>query len=167
MFKKILPPLLVVLAFLLDTSILPVFCSHWLLPLFALLLIHVLGLIQGRTTATLYGVICGLLVDITVSTPLGLMTLFYGALGLAGGWFGRRLARRINMHFAPLISASICFAVFELGMALYTIVTSAMLDMILLQNALFRWALDVAVAEVLFLLCEWIFKPSWSRFAIR
>ena len=167
MFRKILPPILVMIAFLLDTAILPVFISHWLLPLFALLTVHVLGILQGRTSGALYGMICGLLVDIGVSTPLGMMTVFYGALGYAGGWFGRHLFRRINMLFAPLISASICFAVFELGMAGYAVLASAELNMGLLQNALIRLLVDVAAAEVLYIAFEWMLRPSWSRFAPR
>ncbi len=167
MFRKILPPLLVALTFLLDTVILPVFVSHWMMPLFALITVHVLGMQIGRTNGTLYGMICGLLVDITVSTPLGLMTLFYGALGYAGGWFARQLFRKINRKFIPLIAGSVCFAVFEIGMAGYAVLISATMNMQLLTNALIRLAVDVAVTEGLFIVYEWLIQPNWSRFAQR
>ena len=167
MFRKILPPILVALTFLLDTVILPVFVSHWMMPLVALITVHVLGMQIGRTNGTLYGMICGLLVDITVSTPLGLMTMFYGALGYAGGWFARHLFRRINRKFIPLIAGAICFGVFEIGMAFYAILISATLNVQLLTNALIRLALDVALAEGLFIVYEWLIQPDWSRFARR
>jgi len=167
MFRKILPPLLVALTFLLDTVILPVFVSHWMLPMFALVTVHVLGMQVGRTNGTLYGMICGLLIDITLSTPLGLMTTFYGALGYAGGWFARHLFRRINRKFIPLIAGAVCFGVFEIGMACYAILISATLNVQLLTNALIRLAVDVALAEGLFIVYEWMIQPDWSRFARR
>ena len=95
------------------------------------------------------------------------MTTFYTALGYAGGWFGRRFYRRINMLFAPLISASICFAVFELGMAGYTVLASASPSLELLKIALLRIMLDVAAAEIMYIVFDKMIRPNWSRFAAR
>lgn len=164
MFRRILPPLLVVFTLLLDTAVLPVFTNHWLIPLFALLTVHALGLLLGRTQGTLYGMIAGLLVDISLSTPLGLMTLFYGGLGYLGGWFGRAM---LNHPLAPVISAVVCFTVFEFGMALYTIVASAAFSSELLIHALIRLVTDVVLVEGLYVLYDWLIKPSRSRFAPR
>ena len=102
MFRRILPPILVLLTFLLDTAVLPIFTNHWLIPPFALLTVHALGLLLGRTQGSLHGMITGLLVDISLGTPLGLMTLFYGVLGYLGGWFGRAM---LNHPLAPVISS--------------------------------------------------------------
>lgn len=164
MFRRILPPLLVALMLLIDTSILPVFASHWLMPLFALITVHVLGLLLGRTRGSLYGMLSGLLVDISVSTPLGLMTLFYGLLGYAGGWFGRRMFRN---PLAPLISSAICFTVFEMSMVAYTAMAGAAFSSEQLLHALMRIALDIVLVEGFYVIYDWLIKPSRSRFAPR
>lgn len=164
MFRRILPPLLVVFTLLLDTTILPIFTNHWLIPLFALLTVHALGLLLGRTQGSLYGMISGLLVDISLGTPLGLMTLFYGGLGYLGGWFGRAM---LNHPLAPVIASALCFTVFEFGMALYTIVAGAAFSSQLILHALIRVPLDIALTEGLYILYDWLIKPSRSRFAPR
>ena len=142
MFRAILPPLLVAFMFLLDTAVIPVFCTHWLMPVFALITVHALGILLGRTRGALYGMICGLLVDISISTPLGLMTGFYGILGYAGGIFGHRMYRVV---IAPMISAAVCFGVFEFGMALYTTIAAASFHVELFKHALIRLVLDVVL----------------------
>jgi rod shape-determining protein MreD len=159
-----LPPLLVVFTLLLDTTILPIFTNHWLIPLLALLTVHTLGLLLGRTQGSLYGMISGLLVDISLGTPLGLMTLFYGGLGYLGGWFGRAM---LNHPLAPVIASALCFTVFEFGMALYTIVAGAAFSSQLILHALIRVPLDIALTEGLYILYDWLIKPSRSRFAPR
>lgn len=164
MFRRILPPLLVAFTILLDTVILPVFFGHWLMPLFALITVHTLGLLLGRTRGTMYGMITGILVDISVSTPLGLMTTFYGLLGYAGGWFGRAMFRH---PLAAVISAAVCFTVFELGMAAYATLASAVFSADMFYHALIRIALDVALVEGFYLLYDWLIKPSRSRYAKR
>ncbi len=161
MFRRILPPFLVALTFLLDTAVLPVFSTHWLMPLLALVTVHVMGMLLGRTSGALYGMICGLLVDITISTPLGLMTSFYALLGYAGGWFGRRLFRRT---FGPAISALICFSVFEIGMALYTTVAGAAFVKELFVRALIRIVLDVALVQLLHTVYDRMIQPDHSIF---
>ena len=164
MFRRILPPLLVVFTLLLDTTILPIFTNHWLIPLFALLTVHTLGLLLGRTQGSLYGMISGLLVDISLGTPLGLMTLFYGGLGYLGGWFGRAM---LNHPLAPVIASALCFTVFEFGMALYTIVAGAAFSSQLILHALIRIPMDIVLTEGLYILYDWLIKPSRSRFAPR
>ena len=159
-----LPPILVVLTFLLDTAVLPVFTGHWLLPAFALLTVHTLGLLLGRTTGTLYGMLAGLAVDVSLSTPLGLMTLFYTGLGYLGGWFGRMMRRN---PLAPVVSALVCFAIFELGMIGYATVSSAAFSLNLLTHGLIRIALEVGLIEAFYILYDWLIKPSRSRYARR
>ena len=157
MLRRILPPLIVAFTFLLDTAIVPVFGTHWLIPLFALITVHTMGMLLGRTTGALYGMIIGLFVDISVSMPLGLMTGFYTMLGYAGGLFGRKLYRLL---LAPAISAAVCFAVFEIGMALYTTIAGAAFVKELFVRALIRWGLDVVLVQALYMLYQWIIQPN-------
>jgi len=164
LFRRILPSILVAFTLLLDTAILPVFFSHWLMPAFALLTVHTLGLLLGRTRGSLFGMLSGLLVDISVSTPLGLMTLFYGGLGYLGGWFGRKMFRH---PLAPLVSALVCFTLFEMGMAGFITLASATISSTVFVQALIRIALDVVLVEGLYIVYDWLIKPSRSRFAPR
>lgn len=164
MFRMILPTLLVALGVLLDATILPMFFEHWLMPLFALVTVHCLGLLLGRTRGVLYGMIAGILIDISVSTPLGLMTLFYAALGYLGGWFGRKMYRNPLM---PVIASLVCFALFELGMAIYATLATATVDSTLFVRAFLRLLADVAVTQVFYIVYDWLLKPSRSRFAPR
>lgn len=164
MFRRILPSILVAFTLLLDTAILPVFFSHWLMPAFALLTVHTLGLLLGRTRGSLFGMLSGLLVDISVSTPLGLMTLFYGGLGYLGGWFGRKMFRH---PLAPLVSALVCFTLFEMGMAGFITLASATISSTVFVQAFIRIALDVVLVEGLYIVYDWLIKPSRSRFAPR
>ena len=164
MFRRILPSILVAFTLLLDTAILPVFFSHWLMPAFALLTVHTLGLLLGRPRGSLFGMLSGLLVDISVSTPLGLMTLFYGGLGYLGGWFGRKMFRH---PLAPLVSALVCFTLVEMGMAGFITLASATISSTVFVQALIRIALDVVLVEGLYIVYDWLIKPSRSRFAPR
>lgn len=164
MFRRILPPILVLLTFLLDTAVLPIFTNHWLIPPFALLTVHALGLLLGRTQGSLHGMIIGLLVDISLGTPLGLMTLFYGVLGYLGGWFGRAM---LNHPLAPVISSIISFTLFELGMAGYATIASAAFSADMLIHAFIRIVLEIVLVEGLYILYDWLIKPSRSRYAAR
>lgn len=164
MFRRILPPLLVGVMLLVDTSILPVFTTHWLVPLFALITVHTLGILLGRTRGTLYGMLSGLLMDISVSTPLGMMTMFYGLLGYAGGWFGRKMFRN---PLVWLIAPAVCFTVFELGMVGYATLAGAAFSADQMLQAVSRLALDIAVTGGFYWLYDWLIKPSRSRFAPR
>lgn len=164
MFRRILPIILTALTFLLDTVVLPVFTEHWLLPLFSLLTVHTLGLLLGRTRGSLLGMIAGLLTDISVGTPLGLMTMFFGLIGYGGGWFGRVMFRN---PLAPLVASVVCFTVFELGMAGYATLAAAAFSSELFIRALWRLLLDIALVEGFYVLFDWLIKPSRSRFAPR
>ena len=164
MFRKILPPLLVLLTVLLDTAVLPVFTNHWLTPMFALLTVHTLGLLLGRTSGTLYGMIAGLMADISLGSPLGVITVFYVGLGYLGGWFGRAM---LNHPLAPVISATVGFTIFEVFMALYTALASAAFSGSLLLHALIRILLSIVLVEGLYILYDWLIKPSRSRYMPR
>lgn len=166
MFRRnlIWPPVLVALTFFLDTVILPLFFDHWLLPLFALLTVHTLGLLLGRTTGTLYGMLAGLAVDISLGTPLGLMTLFYTSLGYLGGWFGRMMRRN---PLAPVVSSLVCFSIFEIALVGYATVASAAFSLELFIHGLIRIPLDMVLIGFFYILYDWLIKPSRSRYAPR
>ncbi len=154
MIKRLMPWVLLAVAFLLDTVIVPQFTSFWLVPVFTILLIHCFGLLLGRTRGLLLGMIAGLVMDISVSTPLGLMTLLGAALGYAGGWFGRLMWTN---RLCPVISSAICFTVYELAMDVYVTLSAAQFETGLLVRSLCRvpvytlliWGAHIALKKVL------------------
>jgi rod shape-determining protein MreD len=162
--RRILPIILVLLMLMADCTVLPMLIAGDLVPLLTLVTVHCLGLLLGRSSGALYGLIAGLLLDISVSTPLGLMTSLYTGMGYLGGWFGRAM---LNHPLAPVIASAICFTVFEFGMALYTIVAGAAFSSRLILHALIRIPMDIALTEGLYILYDWLIKPSRSRFAPR
>ena len=76
MIKRLLPIVLAVAAFLLDTAILPQFTSFWLLPVLSLLLVHCLGLLLGRTRHIWY------LVAAVIAVTMAALASLIGALFL-------------------------------------------------------------------------------------
>ena len=164
MIRRILPFLLIVIVFLVDSTVLPMFTVSWVVPVFGLVLIHCLGLLLGRTRGLFYGMIMGLLVDITVSTPLGLMTVIYALMGYAGGWFSRIMWRS---RLAPVVSATICFALYEFIMDLYLIFMSLQYEPALVLRSLVRVPIYVALVFGGQLLLNNMLKPSRSRFVPR
>jgi len=164
MIRRILPFALIAAVFLLDSAVLPALTASWLVPVFGMVLVHCLGLLLGRTRGVLYGMIMGLLMDITVSTPLGLMTVIDALLGYAGGWFGRMLWRS---RLAPVVSATVCFALYEFIMDFYLIFMSMQYEAGLFLRSLVRLPIYVALVYVGQLLLNRLLRPSRSRFAPR
>ncbi len=84
MFRRFAPALLILICFLLDTTILPiVFTGVYVVPL-TVVAVFLIGMLMGRMRGLLYGTIGGLLIDITSGT-LGMMTFFFMAVGFMIG----------------------------------------------------------------------------------
>lgn len=164
MFRRIMPMVLLLVAFLVDVSVVPFLSSMRYLPTFSLVTIVVLGLLLGRTRGAMYGLIGGLLIDISVSTPLGLYALLFVISGYLSGYAGRRFQRNI---LTPLLAPLICCGVFELVMIGYLYMASATVYFNILRDGLIRVAVAVVVSQPLYLLFDKILKPSWSRYAAR
>ena len=96
--------------------------------------------------------IVGLAIDISVGTPLGLMTAICALLGYAGGWFGRLMWTN---RLCPVISAAVCFLLYELVMDVYVVLSAAQFDSALLVRSLCRWPVYV--------LCTWGLHAGLKR----
>jgi len=84
LLRRLLPTLLALVCFLIDTTVLPmIYQGPYAVPL-TVVLILCIGMILGRMRGLLYGTLTGLLVDITTGT-LGMMTFFYMAVGFMIG----------------------------------------------------------------------------------
>ena len=84
MLRRLMPTLLILICFLLDTTVLPVvYGGVYTVPL-TVVAVFLIGMLMGRMSGLLYGTIGGLLIDITSGT-LGLMTFFFMAMGFLVG----------------------------------------------------------------------------------
>ena len=84
MFRRLLPALLVLMCFLLDTTVYPaVYSGVYVVPL-TVVAVFCIGMVLGRMRGLLYGTLGGLLMDITTGT-LGMMTYFLMFMGFMIG----------------------------------------------------------------------------------
>ena len=162
MIRKLLPPVLVVIAILLDFTVIPEFLQSAYLPLLTLVLVHALGLTLGRSRGALFGLIAGILVDISVSTPLGLMTVVATALGYLGGFFVRRVRRS---PWWGVFSAALGFVGAELILNFYVILASGQISAGLLLAALIRVGLDILCVQAACFVLDRLLRPSRSPYA--
>ncbi|MBQ8108936.1 MAG: ECF transporter S component [Clostridia bacterium] len=109
MLRRSAPALLVLICFILDTTVLPVvYGGIYTVPLTAVAVL-LIGILLGRMRGLLYGTIGGLLIDITSGT-LGMMMFFFMAIGYLVGLIlnnpgehlptGRRTVRKMRVKRA-------------------------------------------------------------------
>lgn len=81
--------ILIVLAFTVQTCVFPLlpFLSSY--PNLLLILIFSFGFIRGKQSGMLYGLVAGLLMDLSSGRPMGFYTLFFIWMGYANGIFTR------------------------------------------------------------------------------
>ena len=126
MLRRLSPFLLILVCFILDTTILPiVYGGVYTVPL-TVVAVFLIGMLMGRMRGLLYGTIGGLLIDITSGT-LGMMTFFFMAVGFMIGLIlynpgenlrsGRRVARRRRLQRGVWV-----FALYALGEAVLFVI---------------------------------------------
>lgn len=164
MFRRLFPALTVIFLMLVDTSVIPVITSGWIYPLMAYTAVLTFGLLLGRTRGALYGIIAGLLLDITAVLPFGLMTVLYALSGFASGLAGRKLRRNIlSTVLAPLM----CLVLFELAMLGYSALAGSDFYLAQLGRAGVRILINVAIVQLEFLVFSAVCKPQTSRYEMR
>ena len=121
MLRRLAPTLMILVCFLLDTTILPVvYNGVFAIPL-TVVAVFLIGMLMGRMSGLLYGTIGGLLIDITSGT-LGMMTFFFMGVGFLIGLIlynpleRLRTARRQARH-KRLERATWVFVLFAMGEA--------------------------------------------------
>ena len=143
-----MPFLLVLLCFLLDTTVMPVvYTGVYGVPL-TVVAVLCIGMVLGRMRGLLYGTLGGLLMDITTGT-LGMMTYFFMFVGFMIGLIvyvpGERIlpSRRKQQRRLAWRSAWV-FALYALGEAAMFVIqyfNTAEFEWIYLLNILIRAAI--------------------------
>lgn len=85
--KIIIIGILIIIGFLLQTSIFPFFSVFGTVPNIILLLVVSIAVMNGSISAMIVGFICGLLLDMIYGGILGVFALFYMFLGYINGYF--------------------------------------------------------------------------------
>lgn len=165
MLKKLAPTLIVLLSTLLDTAVLPVFYGgRFLVPL-SLVVVILCGIQLGRTRGMLYGMIAGLLLDISAGS-LGMKLFPYIVIGYLIGFFldqqpeiGRGVERRerIQRLAVRAIWIAVLLLVYEIVMLVYQYFSTAVFRWSYVGNLLLRVILTTALCMALYPLLRRMF----------
>lgn len=162
--RRLLPFVILFFSLLLDVSILPPLISHWAMPILLLDSVIVLGLLLGRTRGILYGMIAGVLLDILVCEPIGLMTMLFAVCGYLSGIAGRKFQRYL---LTVAVTPILCLLFFEAATAFYALLAGATVTGVAAGRALARVGIQTALCQLLYLFYNFLLKPKWSRYAAR
>lgn len=163
MLKRFAPLLTVLLSVLLDTAVIPVFYyGRFVLPL-SLIVVILIGVQRGRTYGLLYGMIAGLLLDVTAGT-LGMKLFPYIAIGFLIGFLldqqpeiDRNMDRieRLNILAIRMIWISVLITVYE----------AVMLVLQYFSTAIFTWVYvgNLAIRVVMITVLTQLLHPAFHR----
>lgn len=155
--RRLTPLIAVLLSFLLDTAIVPVFYSgRFAIPL-TLVVVILTGIQLGRMQGMLYGMIAGLLLDVSVGT-LGMKLFPYIIIGFLIGFFldqqqiDRSTPRRDRMQYmlVRVIWISVLLMLYETAMLLLRYFYTAVFDWGYVTDMLLRTILTTTVCMLLF-----------------
>ncbi|MBQ3080540.1 MAG: rod shape-determining protein MreD [Clostridia bacterium] len=165
LYKRIFLISMVLLSILLDTSVLPFTGINMLYtPKVALLTIVVIALLLGRTQGILYGAVAGVLMDITVAIPTGLVSIVYTVSGLISGYIGRKSRyRMLSSVIAPVLS----MLIYEITLMVYYFSSAGAVTGSMFLMALVRTVIGTVIVQLMYLGFNLVLKPKHSRYLRR
>ena len=156
MLRRLAPLFAVLIAFLLDTAVLPVFYyGRYLVPL-TLMVVILTGIQRGRTQGMLYGLVAGLLLDVTAGT-LGLKLFPYVLIGFLIGFFldqqpeidrSMKPRDRRQLMLVRIIWIAVLAFLHELALLIYQYFNTATFEWIYLRDLFIRVALLTALCLI-------------------
>lgn len=81
--------LIILLAFVLETSVFPFLPFMVVAPNLLLIVVFTIGFVYGEGEGIMYGILAGLLMDAFYSGPFGYFTVIFGWIGFMNGFFTR------------------------------------------------------------------------------
>lgn len=161
--KRLVPILLILLSVLLDTAVLPVFLyGRYLIPI-SMVSVILIGIQRGRMSGMLYGLIAGLLLDVSAGT-LGMKLLPYVLIGFLIGFFldsqpqiSRSLDRkeRLQLYAVRAIWIGVLVLLHEIVMLVYQYFSTAILEWKYVRDLMLRSVLTVG-------LCLLMYRPFYA-----
>ena len=148
---------LTLLTLLLDSSVIPFSgLDMRFVPRLCLISTVLIGTILGATEGITYGALAGILLDITVYQPAGLVAVFYTLCGLIAGF----LSQRLKPYLVTLLPLAAAYTFYEMGMAIYVYFTSGAFPAAKLPFALVRLLIALLILQLLYLPSIRILKPA-------
>ena len=168
MLRRLSPLFAVLVAFLLDTAVIPVFYyGQFLVPLTLVVVIEI-GIQRGRMPGMFYGLVAGVLLDVSAGT-LGLKLFAYVLIGFLIGFFldqqpqiDRTMDRRerVQRMLVRIIWIVALLLVFEIVMLIYQYFNTAVFEWIYVRNLGIRVAMMTALCLATYPLFHSIFFGS-------
>ena len=156
MLRKLAPVIAVLLSFLLDTAILPVFYyGRYLVPL-TLVVVIVTGVQLGRMRGMLYGMIAGALLDVSAGT-LGMKLFPYVLIGFLIGFFldqqpeiDRSMERRerTQLLLVRIIWIAALLTLHEIVMLIYQYFNTAIFEWVYVRDLFIRVVMVTALCLI-------------------
>ena len=160
MFKRLVPFLTVLFSFLVDTAVVPVFYSGVYCIPFSLIVVVLIGIQLGRYNGMLYGMIAGLLLDISAGS-LGLKLFAYIIIGFLIGFLldedttsdeEKKLGRSEQLHivFMRAVWIAVLYGLYEIILLVYQYFNTAIFEWIYVRNVLVRIASLSIITSLLY-----------------
>ncbi len=165
LYKRAFATGMIILCILIDTAVIPFEAANPLYyPKFTLLTVITIALLMGRTQGILYGLIGGVLMDISLLIPVGLTSVLYTVCGFLAGYIARKMRVRIlSSVIAPIVSMEI----YELVMTVYYVSSGGAFEWSMLLQGLIRSAIGCALIQLMYIGFKAVFKPKYSRYEKR
>ena len=155
--RKIFCIALTLLGILLDSAVLPFTGLNMsYVPRICLINIISIATVMGATRGIIYGAAGGILLDITVYQPTGLISLLYTVMGLVSGFLTHRVRKPLVTVVPPLVS----LVLFEVSMTFYYYFNTGVFPATRILPALIRIAIGFVLVQLLFIPCLRILKPA-------
>lgn len=170
MLKRLAPPLTVIISLLLDTAVIPVFYyGRFLIPL-SLIVVILIGIQLGRTQGMLWGMVAGLLLDVSAGS-LGLKLIPYILIGFLIGFLldqqpeiSRNMDRVERFHLLAIrmIWVGALVLLYEVVMMIYQYFSTAIFTWVYVGNLLLRTVAITALVQLFYPLSRrfWIGKST-------
>ena len=155
MRSRFMPAALVIMALLIDTSVVPFVLANPFIVSLTLVTVLELAIYLGRMHGMLYGTLGGLLLDILVGYPLGFNTFRFIILGFLAGTVAyepveertRKAASRLYLRRALTLFAAVLAS--EIVVYAYQYFNTALLNGVYFRNIGIRTALSTALGMLL------------------
>lgn len=155
--KRLFCIIAALLGLLLDVSVLPFTgLNPAYVPRVCLISIILIGSISGSTSGMIYGALSGILLDITVYSPAGLVAVLYTVCGLISGFIASRSRAATVTVWPSLVSLTL----YEFVMMCAFYFAGGALPAEKLLPALIRIGIAFALVQLLYIPCIRILKPA-------
>lgn len=145
------------LGLLLDSSVLPFTGLNMsYVPRICVVNVTLIAIILGATQGIIYGAMSGILLDITVYQPAGLVSVLYTVAGLVSGF----LSHRMKPALVTVVPTFVSLFLYETAMLMYFYFTSGVFPVSHLLPALIRIGIGFVLVQMLYIPCLRILKPT-------